>query len=142
MGIMRQGQRVVTGLHARLYRWSGGRIGASARSIELVLLTTIGRRSGAERVTPLAAVPWGENLLLVASNGGAARHPDWYLNLSAEPRVRVQRGPEVRPMIARTAQGAEREALWQKAIEVNAAFAGYQHKTDRELPVVVCEPSG
>jgi deazaflavin-dependent oxidoreductase (nitroreductase family) len=109
-------------------------------TVEAVLLTTTGRTSGAERTTPLTVVPDGDRLILIASNGGAPKHPDWYLNLSANPRVRIQRGATVRAMRARTAQPHERQALWDRAVAVYSGYAGYQRKTEREIPVVVCEP--
>ena len=140
MSIRRQAQRAFTGLHARVYRWTGGKIGRSMGAAEAVLLTTTGRKSGARRTTPLTVVPLGDKVVLIASNGGARKHPDWYLNLTADPNVTIQRGATVTPMIARTAGPEERAELWQRAVSVYRGYAGYQEKTDREIPVVVCEP--
>ncbi len=140
MSIRRQVQRAFTGLHARVYRWTGGKIGRSMGAAEAVLLTTTGRKSGARRTTPLTVVPLGDKVVLIASNGGARKHPDWYLNLTADPNVTIQRGATVTPMIARTAGPEERAELWQRAVSVYRGYAGYQEKTDREIPVVVCEP--
>ena len=137
---MRQAQRAFTGLHSRIYRLSGGRIGGSMGSVEAVLLTTVGRKSGTPRVTPLTVVPDGDRLILIASNGGAQKHPDWYLNLTADPDVVVQRQSKVLQMRARTAGPDERAALWPKAVAIYGGYAGYQRKTDREIPVVICEP--
>ena len=140
MSIRRQAQRAFTGLHARVYRWTGGKIGRSMGAAEAVLLTTTGRKSGARRTTPLTVVPVGDKVVLIASNGGATKHPDWYLNLTADPNVTIQRGATVTPMVARTAGPEERAELWQRAVSVYRGYAGYQEKTDREIPVVVCEP--
>jgi deazaflavin-dependent oxidoreductase (nitroreductase family) len=140
MDLLRQGQRGFTGLHARLYRLTGGRIGGHLGTAEAVLLTTTGRRSGALRTTPLTVVVDGERLILIASNGGAQKHPDWYLNLVANPDVVVQRQGTRMHLRARTAGPDERDALWHKAVEVYGGYAGYQRKTEREIPVVVCEP--
>ncbi len=140
MGIMRQAQRAVTGLHARVYRLTGGRVGWHLGRVESVLLTTTGRRSGRSRTTPLTTLVEGERLYLVASNGGAQRHPDWYLNLCADPRVVVQRGATRTEMTARTASEPEREQLWPRMVQVYRGYAGYQKRTERTIPVVVCEP--
>lgn len=134
-------QRTVTGLHARVYRWTGGRIGRRIGRVEQVLLTTTGRRSGQPRTTPLTVIADAGRLVLIASNGGAARHPDWYLNLSVDPRVRIQRGPEQLDLIARTATPDERAELWPRAVALYGGYAAYQRRTEREIPVVICEPT-
>jgi deazaflavin-dependent oxidoreductase (nitroreductase family) len=141
MDLKRQGQRAATGLHTRVYRLTGGRIGAWLGSVQAVLLTTTGRKSGALRTTPLTAVPDGDRIILIASNGGAPRHPDWYLNLVAAPDVVIQRRAEILHLRARTAGPDEREALWSRAVAVNGGYAGYQRRADREIPVVICEPA-
>jgi deazaflavin-dependent oxidoreductase (nitroreductase family) len=141
MDLMRQGQRGLTGLHTRLYHLTGGRVGGRLGKVETVLLTTTGRKSGALRTTPLTVIVDGQRLILIASNGGAAKHPDWYVNLVANPDVVVQRQGQILHLRARTAGPQEREALWRKAVEVNGGYAGYQRKTQREIPVVICEPA-
>ena len=77
--------------------------------------------------------------MLVASNGGAPRHPDWYLNLCADPHVTVQRGAQVRPMLARTATPQERDVLWPRVVQRYAGYARYQQHAPREIPLVICE---
>jgi len=138
--ISRQGQRFVTGLHSRIYRWTGGRIGSRFGKVENVLLTTTGRRSGAKRTTPLSVLPMGSELVLVASNGGAQRDPDWFLNLTADPSVVVQRGAHRLAMHARPATAAERADLWPKVTSLYKGYATYQTRTEREIPLVVCTP--
>jgi deazaflavin-dependent oxidoreductase (nitroreductase family) len=138
--LRRQAQRAVTGLHARVYRLTGGRLGRSMGAAEAVLLTTTGRKSGAARTTPLTVVPDGDRLVLIASNGGAQKHPDWYLNLLSDPSVTIQRGGTVTAMRARTAGPEERATLWAKAVSIYGGYAQYQTKTEREIPVVICEP--
>ena len=138
--IRRQGQRFVTGLHARVYRWTGGRVGSRFGTVENVLLTTTGRRSGARRTTPLSVLARGEELVLVASNGGAPRDPDWFLNLTADPSVTVQRGGDVVAMQARPATAAERAELWPKVTALYSGYATYQTRTEREIPLVICTP--
>jgi deazaflavin-dependent oxidoreductase (nitroreductase family) len=138
--ISRQGQRFVTGLHSRIYRWTGGRIGSRFGKVENVLLTTTGRRSGAKRTTPLSVLPMGSELVLVASNGGAQRDPDWFLNLTADPSVVVQRGAHRLAMQARPATAAERTELWSKVTSLYKGYATYQTRTEREIPLVICTP--
>ena len=141
MGLARRLMHSATHAHARLYRWTGGRILGRLGHLEQVLLTTTGRRSGAPRTVPLAATPVGSSVVLVASDGGAPGHPAWYLNLSANPEVVVQRGPRAVPMHARVAVGPERDVLWAAAVKNNPGYARYQEKTPREIPVVICEPT-
>jgi len=136
---MRAGQRFFTGLHTRIYRASHGRIGSHLGPVENVLLTTTGRRTGRTRTTPLGCLPDGDRLVLVASNGGATHHPDWYLNLRADPHVTVQRGAQVRPMLARTATPEERDVLWPRVVQRYAGYARYQAHAPREIPLVICE---
>ena len=134
-------QKALTGAHVALYRLTGGFIGHRIGLTEAVLLTTTGRKSGAARVTPLTATPDGDRVVLVASNGGARRHPDWYLNVVAHPDVEVQRGSRTQRMRARTADADERARLWPKVVATYPGYAGYQRRTDREIPLVVCEPA-
>ena len=123
-----------------VYRTTNGWIGHRILTTEAVLLTTRGRRSGSPRVTPLTATLDGHRLVLVASNGGAHKHPDWCLNLLDHPQVEVQRGSAKREMLARTADADEREALWPRVVATYHGYEGYQRRTRREIPLVVCEP--
>jgi deazaflavin-dependent oxidoreductase (nitroreductase family) len=134
-------QKVLTRAHVGVYRVTGGRVGHRIGHTESVLLTTTGRRSGSPRVTPLIATPDGDRLLLVASNGGAPRHPDWYLNLVDHPEVEVRRGAATLTMRARTADTTERATLWPLVVANYQGYAGYERKTERQIPLVVCEPT-
>ena len=140
MDLLREGQKALTRLHTSIYRLSGGRFGSRIGRVRLVLLTTTGRRSGRTRTTPLLGVPDGDRMILVASNGGAPRHPDWYLNLTADPEVVVQNGGTRRRMRARTADADERAALWPRAVAAWPGYDGYQRRAPREIPMVICEP--
>ncbi|HEX5331888.1 MAG TPA: nitroreductase family deazaflavin-dependent oxidoreductase [Cellulomonas sp.] len=142
MGLARRLTHLATHAHARLYRWTGGRVLGRFGHLEQVLLTTTGRRTGAPRTVPLAATPVGSSVVLVASDGGAPGHPAWYLNLTAHPEVLVQRGRRTVPMLARIAVDPERDALWAAVVKNNPGYARYQEKTAREIPIVVCEPPG
>lgn len=103
----------------------------------LLLLTTIGARSGERRTTPMMYIPDGERLLVVASNAGAPRHPDWYRNLAAHPHVTVEIGTETFDALARVTEGEERQRLWTRIVELYPFFAEHQAKVTRQIPVIV-----
>jgi deazaflavin-dependent oxidoreductase (nitroreductase family) len=139
--IGRRAQTLFTRAHTWVYRRTGGRIGGSLRwpsRMEQVLLTTTGRRTGRRHTTPLTGIPHGDELLLIASDGGSPDHPQWYRNLLADDRVVVQRGPTEIPMRARTATAAERAELWPRVVGVYPGYARYQARTERQIPLVIC----
>ena len=109
-------------------------------SVPALLLTTVGRRSGEPMQLPLfyGDVPGG--YAIIASKGGAPEHPSWYLNLQANPRVRVQVGSRKFSAHARVAEGEERTKIWNQMLEVWPPYADYAAATEREIPVVVLEP--
>jgi deazaflavin-dependent oxidoreductase (nitroreductase family) len=115
---------------------AGGEIPGMQRD-RLVLVTTTGRRTGQRRTTPMMFHPDGERLLLIASNMGAPRHPEWYLNLEADPHVTVEVGEETYEATAVAATGEERERLWTVLKESYPFFADHEAATDRDIPVVV-----
>jgi deazaflavin-dependent oxidoreductase (nitroreductase family) len=127
-------------LHAWLYRVSGGRVGASALGMPVLLLTTTGRKSGELRTNALTYLAKGNACVVIASYAGEPRHPSWWLNLETDPRARVQRGSGITPMRAREAEGEERERLWAEVVERMSGYATYQERTSRRIPVVVLEP--
>jgi F420H(2)-dependent quinone reductase len=124
-------------LHRWVYRGSGGKLGKTFFGSPILLLTTTGRRTGQPRTWPLTYLPEGNRLIVIASNGGQPNHPAWYLNLRANPQVSVQLGDRVRTMIAQTTEEDERARLWSHVVEEYPAYAEYQRKTDRQIPVVV-----
>lgn len=125
-----------------VYRLSGGWLGGRFRGgAPVLLLTTVGRRSGVQRIAPLLYLRDGENLVVVASKGGMSHHPLWYRNLEANPRVEVEVGRERRPMLARRATAAEKSGLWPKLVAMYPDYASYQARTEREIPVVILTPS-
>ena len=127
--------------HVRRYRETGGAVGHDWKEGSTVLLlTTTGRSSGKQRTTPLIYAQDGERYVIVASKGGAPEHPGWYRNLAKTPEVELQVRDRVFPARARTAQGEERERLWQAANRVWPHYAEYAQRTSREIPVVVLEP--
>lgn len=125
--------------HVRTYRETKGERGYIWNGAPILLLTTKGRKSGEERINPLIFVQDGDNVAVVASKGGAPEHPAWYLNLEAEPKVKVQIKGDVFDAVARTAVGAERERLWPKAVKTWPQYADYQSLTERKIPIVVLE---
>jgi len=105
----------------------------------LLLLTTIGGKSGERQTTPVMSIPDGDRFIVIASNAGAETDPQWYRNLLAHPDVFVEVGKETFDAIARTADGDERERLWEKAVQVGPFFAEYKTKISRQIPVVILE---
>lgn len=135
------GMKTLNAVHKGLLKLSGGRIGSTAGGMAAVELHTIGRKSGERRSTMLTApIHTDERVVLVASKGGDDRHPAWYLNLQAQPDVELTHRGETRPMTARTATPEEKAQLWPEITSVYKGYAGYQRKTDRDIPVVICEP--
>lgn len=127
--------------HTAVYRASRGRLGHRMRGAPpMLLLDHVGARSATRRTTPLVYVRDGEDVVLVASKGGYARHPAWFHNLRANPEAVVQIGPERRAVRARVATPDERKRLWPKAVATYAGYEGYQRRTEREIPLVVLEP--
>lgn len=127
--------------HVRAYRETDGERGYVWNNATTLLLTTKGRKSGENKTVPLIFVKDGDNYVIIASLGGAAKHPVWYLNLSADPHVTLQVKDKVFEAVARTAQSPERERLWAKAVEAWPQYDDYQAKTTRQIPVVVLRPS-
>ncbi|MEO8814986.1 MAG: nitroreductase family deazaflavin-dependent oxidoreductase [Mycobacterium sp.] len=126
--------------NARLYKASGGRIGGTfLQGAPVALLTTIGRKTGQPRVSPLLYLREGDRVVLVASQGGRTDNPMWYLNLKANPKVSVQIRNEVLSLTARDATAAERERYWPELVAIYSSFADYQSWTDRVIPVVICD---
>jgi deazaflavin-dependent oxidoreductase (nitroreductase family) len=128
-------------LHRAVFAGSGGRLLATWGGLPVLLLTTVGRRTGLRRATILVApLSLGETLVLVASNGGAPRHPAWYLNLCACPEVDVVFRKQRRQMTARTADASEKAVLWPQITALSPSYGRYQERTTRDLPVVLLEP--
>lgn len=129
-------------VHRLLLTLSFGKIGWGAMGMPVIELTTTGRKSGEPRSTMLTSpLQLGDSVVIVASRGGDDRHPAWFLNLQADPavKVRVAGGPQ-QPMTARITSGQERQKLWDELTAAHDLYAGYQVKTSREIPVVVLDP--
>lgn len=127
--------------HVAVYRASGGRVGHRFPGAPpMLLLEHVGAKSGSRRTSPLVYVDDGEDIVIVASKGGYAKHPAWFHNLRANPDAAIQVGTEHREVRARQANAEERKRLWPKAVETYGGYAGYQERTEREIPLVILEP--
>ncbi|MBI0299624.1 nitroreductase family deazaflavin-dependent oxidoreductase [Streptomyces sp. PRKS01-29] len=120
---------------------SGGTKGTTLRGMPVVVLTTRGAKSGKIRKTPLMRVEHNGTYAVVASLGGSPKHPVWYYNVVADPRVELQDGPLRQDMTAREVTGEEKARWWKRAVEAYPDYADYQTKTDRQIPVFVLEPA-
>ncbi|WP_406029372.1 nitroreductase family deazaflavin-dependent oxidoreductase [Nocardioides sp. NBC_00850] len=135
--------------HVELYESSGGTegttlnelMGPKGRDLPVIILTTLGANSGKIRKSPLMRVEHDGSYVAVASLGGAPKHPVWYYNVKANPRVELQDGPVRQDMVAREVTGDEKAIWWARAVEAFPDYADYQEKTDREIPVFVLEPA-
>ena len=134
--------KVMSGINLFWYRLTGGAIGGSFGGRPILLLTTTGRKSGRSRTTPLQYLKDGENMVLVASNGGNSWHPAWWLNLERNPEAEVQVRDEKRRVKAEKAEGEERERLWRLVVEMYSGYEGYRKTANREIPVVILRPQG
>jgi F420H(2)-dependent quinone reductase len=132
--------RSLSKTHLVVYRLSRGRFLSRVAGMPVLLLTTTGRRSGNARTTPLTFFRDGANLVVIASNGGADRPPDWSLNLEQNPRALVEIGTDELTVQARTASAEERERLWVGITATYSGYARYQEKTARQIPVLILMP--
>jgi deazaflavin-dependent oxidoreductase (nitroreductase family) len=127
--------------HRALLALSGGRFPRRILGMQPVELVTTGRRSGQRRATLLTAPICDERrVILVASKGGHQDHPQWYKNLVAHPEIELTIDGRTRTMRARTATSAEKAELWSGIVARYKGYAGYQRNTERDIPVVICEP--
>lgn len=125
---------------AELYEKSGGTDGTTVQGKPVILMTSIGARTGKLRKNPLMRVEHDGEYAVVASKGGDPAHPSWYHNLVAEPHVELQDGPVKKDYRARVASGEERQRWWERAVAVWPDYAEYEKKTTREIPLFVLTP--
>ena len=124
------------------FRANEGKVGGQFEGGTLLLLHTVGAKSGQPRVNPVAYQDLGDGVAVFASKAGAPTNPDWYYNLLANPQVTAEIGTETRPFVARVAEGAERQRIWEAQKSANPGFAEYERKTTRQIPVVILQPAG
>lgn len=133
--------KAISGVHRALFQASGGKLLNKGAGMPVLVLTTTGRKSGQPRSTMLTSpLQFDGKVVIVASRGGDDRNPDWFLNLEANPGVEVEMDGSKQSMTAHVADADEKADLWPKIIGPHANYAGYQKKTDRDIPVVVLAP--
>ncbi len=126
--------------HVARYLETDGAEGHIWNGVTCLILTTRGRRSGIERKLPLVYLPIDGGWVVIASRGGAAKHPEWYLNLLSDSDPRIQVGAQQHRVVARVADETERPDLWRRVVELWPNYEVYQSRTDRQIPVVVLTP--
>lgn len=126
-------------IHPKLYRWSSGRIGGHMMGLPVLLLTTKGRKTGVMRTKALMYLPRGDDLVVIASYLGEPQHPAWWLNLEANPKAIVEIGNARYSVVARKAEGEEREELWRAVTDKVPVYVEYQSRTSRRIPIVILE---
>ena len=130
---------LITAVHRFLFRASNGRLGGRLMGNEMLLLETVGRKSGRAREVPLLTVPDGDAWVVVASNAGDDRPPAWWLNLEARPDAKIRLAGRQLAVRAREAGPEERPRLWARVLAANPSYSAYETRTSRPIPVVVLE---
>jgi deazaflavin-dependent oxidoreductase (nitroreductase family) len=133
--------KVVTGIDAKLYRLSGGRLRGKMEDLPVLVLEHTGRKSGTVREAPLLYLEDGSDLVIVASRGGSDATPAWWLNLQAHPHAAVTIGRDKREVVARIATDEERTRLWPELVRGYRHYEVYQSRTQRQIPVIILSPA-
>jgi deazaflavin-dependent oxidoreductase (nitroreductase family) len=141
-GPARLALKLGSGVHSGVYRATGGKLFGRMGKSPILLLNTVGRKSGKKRTSPLLYVKDGEDFVIIASKGGAPTHPAWFLNLKANPEATVEVGDREVRVRAEEADAEEKARLWQKMVEMYPTYDDYQTKTKREIPLLVLHPVG
>ncbi|GAB3218639.1 nitroreductase family deazaflavin-dependent oxidoreductase [Mycolicibacterium hippocampi] len=132
----------VSRLNTFFYRRGNGKgLGTTIGGIPVALLITTGRKTGQPRTSPLYFLRDGDTVVFAASKGGSDKHPMWYLNLKAEPKVKVQIKDETLDLVAREATDDERNHYWPELVAMYPSYDEYQSWTERKIPLVICEPA-
>jgi F420H(2)-dependent quinone reductase len=139
-GPARLALKLGSGVHSGVYRATGGKLFGRMGKSPILLLNTVGRKSGKKRTSPLLYVMDGEDFVIIASKGGAPTHPAWYLNLKANPEASVEVGDREVRVRAEDADSEEKGRLWQKMVEMYPTYDDYQSKTKREIPLLILRP--
>jgi deazaflavin-dependent oxidoreductase (nitroreductase family) len=134
--------KLMTRTHVFLSRLSGGKLFNSIKGDDVCFISMTGAKSGRAITIPLMYVPYQDGVLLVASKGGAPTNPVWYNNLVKHPDIEVRHRGRLMVLRARLAASAEKDALWPICDDCYADYADYRQKTDRDIPIFVCEPTG
>jgi len=139
-GPARLALKLGSGVHRGVYRATGGKLFGRMGNSPILLLNTTGRKTGRKRTSPLLYVMDGEDLVIIASKGGAPTHPAWYLNLKANPDATVEVGDRAVRVRAEEAYQEKQARLWQKMVEMYPTYDDYQVKTKRKIPLLVLHP--
>jgi F420H(2)-dependent quinone reductase len=134
--------RQFTRLQVFVYRRSGGKRMGHLRGMPVLLLTTVGRKTGKRRVTPVMYIRDGDNFVVTASNNGRDKQPGWFLNLKARPQTTIEVDGMTKSVAAHQAIAEERGRLWPQLVERAPFFEGYQKSTSRDIPMVILQPAG
>ncbi len=129
-------------LQVFMYRRSGGKMMGHLRGMPLLLLTTTGRKTGKQRVTPLMYIRDGANYVITASNMGEDKHPAWFVNLQSNPQTTIEVDGKTSGVRAQQASPEEKARLWAQLVKQAPFFEGYQQKTTRDIPMVILQPTG
>jgi deazaflavin-dependent oxidoreductase (nitroreductase family) len=140
-GPTRLALKLGSGVHTGLYRATGGKLFGRMGKSPIMLLNTVGRKTGRKRTSPLLYVMDGEDFVIIASKGGAPTHPAWYLNLKANPDATVEVGDRKVRVRAEEVDSEEKVRLWQKMVEMYPTYDDYQRKTKREIPLLILRPA-
>lgn len=132
--------KVFSSLNEKIYRWTGGRVLGKLNGYDVCLVTMTGAKTGKQRVIPLMYVPYNEGVIIVASQGGAPRNPVWFNNLVAHPDIEVQYKNKKMKLRARHANAEEKQAVWPICCQYYPDYDIYQNRTERDIPVFICEP--
>ena len=139
-GPARLALKLGSGAHAGVYRATGGKLFGRMGKSPILLLNTVGRKSGKKRTSPLLYVMDGENFVIIASKGGAPTHPAWYLNLRNDPEATVEIGGREVRVRAEEVDSEAKARLWRKMVEMYPTYDDYQKKTEREIPLLILHP--
>jgi deazaflavin-dependent oxidoreductase (nitroreductase family) len=139
-GPARLALKLGSGAHAGVYRATGGKLFGRMGKSPILLLNTVGRKSGKKRTSPLLYVMDGEDFVIIASKGGAPTHPAWYLNLRNDPEATVEIGDREVRVRAEEADSEAKARLWRKMVEMYPTYDDYQKKTEREIPLLILHP--
>jgi F420H(2)-dependent quinone reductase len=139
--LVKPGLKLFTRFHVFLYKLTGGRLFNRMGGGEVCIVKMTGAKSGQSREFPLMYVPYRKGIVLVASLAGAPRHPIWFHNLVKHPQIEVTVGPNVHQLVARIASKEEKAEVWPLCCRVYPDFQRYQDRTERDIPVFICEPN-
>jgi deazaflavin-dependent oxidoreductase (nitroreductase family) len=133
--------KLFNAFHVWIYRLSGGKLGGNMRGFKILLLTTTGHKSGKTRTTPLGCFDQDGGYVIVASNAGLPSHPSWFYNLKSNPQVTVQVLDKMIPATAEVLSGEARLQAWRQVIATAPAYASYEGRTTREIPLILLRPN-